>query len=315
MVDFLQGYFSDGHSTLVDADLEQMGLVGSDVVANGPPDTTDTPDTTDMTAEVNHVVAIVNAVNQFHDWLGLEPDQFQNWLLEQGLEGLVNSVNVFNGVNVKIESPEEKDDVKLEFEEDGGEPQDGESLGMENELEDGESAGMENEQQMLDDDPVAQLENELAAEVSTRRGIPPEKLKQAALRKIAQCIVVAKGVNGVKFAQEKNKGCIAGFDSITVEPKYCTDLLGAWERMVKDDTYEIWWKGSGKTSSDQIRNRSKMVYEALRNIGMSPGRGCRGPKLDDPGPRQCLLFHTSYVYKDDKMLENLERTNKRARTE
>jgi len=97
--------------------------------------------------------------------------------------------------------------------------------------------------------------------------------------------------------EEVNQNCVLGFSEILV------DDLGEFNSSIrnlvlKDESH--CWLMNGRES---IKEPTWPVYEILRQIGIKPVKGMRGPKHGDPGKRD-FMYYTKYEFCRELMLKN-----------
>jgi len=93
--------------------------------------------------------------------------------------------------------------------------------------------------------------------------------------------------------QESNDNCVLGFQEIQVEqPEFYWMILKTIEKFPKDNT-------SNKTN----KISSWLIYELLRQIGVSPVKHTRGPEEHDPGSK-VQMYSTRYVFNKSKSVQN-----------
>ncbi|EKX50494.1 hypothetical protein GUITHDRAFT_103725 [Guillardia theta CCMP2712] len=122
------------------------------------------------------------------------------------------------------------------------------------------------------------------------------------MKDLMHLLIQLESKNVLKLVKSKDDGgnCILGFSEIQVHELQVFNM--EIRRMVLEDENRCWLV-NGKTN---IKEPTGPVYEILRQIGIKPMRGMRGPRKTDPGKRD-FMYSYRYIFDVELMMKNRNR--------
>ena len=109
-----------------------------------------------------------------------------------------------------------------------------------------------------------------------------------------------KRVITLKVSDQPHGNSLLGFAEINVHA--LVEFNACVRQMVLQDKMHCWLVNGRK----DIKEPTGPVYELLRQLGVKPVRGTRGPLQTDPGKRD-FIYYSRYTYEQDLMLRNRNR--------
>ena len=109
-----------------------------------------------------------------------------------------------------------------------------------------------------------------------------------------------KRVITLKVSDQPHENSLLGFAEINVHA--LVEFNACVRQMVLQDKMHCWLVNGKK----DIKEPTGPVYELLRQLGVKPVRGTRGPLQTDPGKRD-FIYYSRYTYEQDLMLRNRNR--------